>query len=217
MKVPVSMQITVKGKHIDVGDALRTHVESQLNGAVSKYFAKPIEAQVVLAKNGSGAFHADIAVHPGRGILVHGSGEAQDAYAAVDLAIEHVGKRLRRYKRRLKDHHADEKRERRFEVAPSYVLAPEDETIEPEIHDEPGREPVVIAEMTAEIETLTVSEAVMRMDLSGQPVMLFRNRGHDGLNLVYRRADGNIGWIDPQGNAVAGGGVPAGRAAAPSR
>lgn len=190
------MQITVKGKQIDVGDALRAHIDEKLDGAVSKYFANPLEAQVVLVKDAH-LYKADISVHVSRNILVQGQGSATDPYAAADMAIEHVAKRVRRYKRRLKDHH---KNAGESQQAAAYVLAPE-----PEEEAENGAgQPVVIAEMTTEIATLAVSDAVMRMDLSDAPALLFRHAGHGGLNLVYRRQDGNIGWIDPQGNAPTG-------------
>lgn len=187
------MHVSVKGKQIDVGESLRSHVETQLDALVGKYFANPIEAQAVFAPEAH-LVRCDLAVHVGRDIVANSRGEATDAYAAFDAAAERLEKRLRRQKRRLRDHHA-----RAAEAslpARSYVVAPE-EPEEPAAADGEDR-PVVVAEMTAEIPTLSVSEAVMRIDLGEEPALLFRNRAHGGLNLVYRRADGNIGWVDPE-------------------
>jgi len=186
------MHVTVKGKQIEVGDALRDHVESALTASVSKYFSNPLESQIVFTREAH-LFRADISVHVGRSILVQGQGLAADAYAAGDAAIEHVAKRLRRHKRRLRDHHKE--RDGKIEAlsAQIYVLAAETDDDTP-----PGDQPVVVAEMTTEILTLSVGEAVMRLDLGDHPALLFRHAGHGGLNLVYRRPDGNIGWIDPQ-------------------
>jgi ribosomal subunit interface protein len=207
------MHITVKGKQIEVGEALRGHVESALTAAVGKYFSNPLESQIVFTREAH-LFRADISVHVGRSILIQGQAVAADAYAAGDEAVEHVAKRLRRHKRRLRDHHKakDQLAEQpASSPAASYVLAPEPEW-EPENDDAgladqsadlPPDQPMVVAEMTTEILTLTVGEAVMRLDLGTQPALLFHHAGHGGLNLVYRRSDGHVGWIDPQGNHAA--------------
>lgn len=196
------MQITVKGKQLEVGDALRGHVESALTAAVSKYFSNPLESQIVFTREAH-LFRADVSVHVGRGILVQGQALAPDAYAAGDAAIEHVAKQLRRHKRRLRDHHTKERERDKTEAltALSYVLAPEPDDVGDDAAHA-GEQPVVVAEMTTEILTLTVGEAVMRLDFGVQPALLFRHAGHGGLNLVYRRTDGTIGWIDPQGNGA---------------
>ena len=188
------MLVTVKGKQVDVGDALRGHVETELVNVVSKYFANPLESQIVLTREGH-QFRADVTVHVGRGIMVQGQGQAQDARTACDGAIERVAKRLRRYKRRLRDHH---KPGAEVQEAPAYVLAATSESEESDgEHTTNGAAPAIIAELTAEIATLSVSDAVMRLDLMDEPALLFRHAGHGWLNLVYRRPDGNIGWVDP--------------------
>lgn len=192
------MNLTVKGKNIDVGEALRTHVAQSLDHRIAKYFGNPIEATVTFSKQ-SHLFSADISVHIGRGILVQAEASADQAYAAFDLAMDHLTKRMRRYKRRLRDHHRAETQSFR---AAQYILAPEAEE-EPAIN---GNEaPAVIAEMQTEIPTLTVGEAVMRLDLSDLKAMMFTNRAHGGLNMVYRRNDGNIGWVDPRLGTAQGG------------
>ncbi|RMG09393.1 MAG: ribosome-associated translation inhibitor RaiA [Planctomycetota bacterium] len=195
------MQLTVKGKQLDVGDALRTHVRDALSHILDKYFGSAIEATVTLSRE-KHRYRTVVVAHVGRGIQLHAQGEADSPYQAFDTAADHLAKRLRRYKRRLRDHHKEAAGAAEAMIARQYILAEHDEA---EPADDGGadtdtRVPVVVAEMTTEIPWLSVSEAVMRMDLADQPVLLFRNSAHNGLNLVYRRPDGHIGWIDPRGN-----------------
>jgi ribosomal subunit interface protein len=185
------MDITVKGKQMDVGDALRTHTEDTLIEAVTKYFDRAMDANVVFSKVSNG-FHADITVHAGRGVNVHGQGEAAEAYPALDTALDRISKQLRRYHRKLVNHHANGNEE--TQAGQYSILAAHDEDeIAAEAH------PAIVAEMAHNISTLSVSEAVMRLDLGNLPVVMFKNGSHGGLNVVYRREDGNVGWIDPQG------------------
>jgi len=193
------MHITVTGRHLDVGASLRRRVEEGLAAAVAKYFDRAIEAHVTFDKRGQ-FFLADIAVHVGRGIVAHSGGEADDPYVAFAGALEHLAKRLRRHKRRLRDHHNAASRAGKSEQAWQYVLAgPADDEVEekPASGTPVNGEPLVVAEMEAEIPTLSVGEAVMRLDLGSAPALMFRNAGNGGLNMIYRRADGNIGWVDP--------------------
>lgn len=194
------MHITVSGKQVDVGDALRTYVTEQLGIISGKYFDHALEAQVVFSKARS-FFMCDIQMHAGRNIIMRGEGEAQDAHAAFDAAAEHVGKRLRRYRRKVNDHARDQANRERPMAATQYVLSQQepakDEATEEETTN--GIHGVVVAEMPAEIETLTVGEAVMRLDLAHVPVLMFRERKSGSLSVVYRRDDGHIGWIDPSG------------------
>jgi ribosomal subunit interface protein len=192
------MQLSVTGKQIDIGQALQEHVTEALNGAVEKYFGNAMDGNVVFSREAH-EIHAEITVHVGKGIQIQAHGTAGDAYSAFDLATEHMAKRLRRYKRRLRDHHRDRSQKEEVLYAAQYVLAQE-EDMEPQAgeHAEP-EQPVIVAEMQTHIERLSVGEAVMRMDLANLPAMLFRNSAHGGLNLVYVRADGNIGWVDPLG------------------
>jgi ribosomal subunit interface protein len=194
------MNLTVKGKHLDVGDALRSHVREQLTALTEKYFSNPIDATVLFSHEAH-LYRADISVHVGRGILLQASADATDIYPAFEAAAEKTGKRLRRYKRRLRDHHMSEMR---VEESPArqYVI-----DAEPSLDDDEdiGAEPVIIAEMDTTIETMSVAEAVMRMDLAELPAILFRSGAHGGLNMIYRRADGHVGWVDPKGlNSVQG-------------
>lgn len=193
------MQINISGQQLDVGDSLRAHIGGSLEAVVEKYFGKAIDASVVLSRDRF-LVRADVAVHIGRDIYVRAHESADDAYAAFDVAAAHLGKRLRRHKRRLRDHHAV--RENAETVrAQQYILAPYE--LEGEDDDDVGDQgdhPVIVAEDQTVIEKLTVSEAVMRMDLADVPTMVFRNAGNERLNVVYRRSDGNIGWIDPEAN-----------------
>ncbi len=189
------MQLTLTGKQVDIGDALRRHVEASLGAILTKYFKTAIEAHVVIAKEAH-LLRAEVSLHIGRGIVVNASAALPDAYAAFDAAAERVAKQLRRYKRRLRDHHARLREPAEpAESARDYVLAPVAE--EDAAEQQPTGAPAVIAEISTELPRLTVSEAVMRMDLADTPVLLFRNQSHGELNLVYRRGDGNIGWVDP--------------------
>ena len=184
------MQVTVKGKQMDVGESLRGQVEMRLDGSVSKYFDNAIESTVVFYKSRVG-FESDCSVHLGSGMTLQSHGEGADAHVAFDTALERLDKQLRRYKRRIKDHHKSPRGN--STPASSYVLAAEDEN---SAESEDGA-PLIIAEGTTNLPEVTVGEAVMRMDLADVPVFMFHNSAHGRLNVVYRRPDGNYGWIDP--------------------
>jgi ribosomal subunit interface protein len=198
------MQLSVKGKQLDVGESLRRHVADALESIVDKYAGRAIEANVVLSRDAH-LICSDISVHVRRDIVVQAHAEADEAYAAFDTAADRVAKRLRRYKRRLHDQRTRPRaagpgdgEAEEVMTARTYVLAPE-----PEEEDAPaaGDQPVVVAETATEIPSLTVGEAVMRMDLADVPAFLFKNRAHGGLNVIYRRRDGHIGWVDPDAGA----------------
>ena len=191
------MQITVSGKQVDLSDALRVRVAEHLDQITGKYFDGAQEASVTFSRARS-FFTCDINVHAGRGLTLRGEGEAADAHGAFDDAAEHIAKRLRRYRRRVNEHARDLANRARPEAARQYVLRQEEETVSA-VADHGGAPTyaTVIAETTAEINTLSVGEAVMRMDLADQAVFMFRNATTGELNVVYRRTDGNIGWIDP--------------------
>lgn len=190
------MQLTVTGKGVDIGDALRGRIEENLPEAIGKYFDNPTDSQVTVSKEGH-MFRVDIQVHVSKRILVQGQGHSTDAYSAYEEACEHVSKRLRRYKRRLRDHKG--RGDEEALPAQQYLLQAEPEAPHGDDHagDEPDQ-PVIVAEMPHLIETLSVGEAVMRMDLANVPALLFRNAKHGELNMVYQRSDGHIGWVDPQ-------------------
>ena len=194
------MQITVSGKQVDLSDALRIRVQQQLDTIAGKYFDHALEAQVTFSRARS-FFTCDINMHAGRGLLLRGEGEAADAHSAFDDAAEHIAKRLRRYRRRVNEHARDSAQRERPEAARQYILRQEEDRGDGE--GAPSGRSVtyatVVAEVPAEIARLSVGDAVMRMDLADQQVLMFRNSATGELNVVYRRSDGHIGWIDPSG------------------
>ena len=192
------MQISIHGKQMDLGNALRAHINDKLEDLNEKYFNRAIDAQVTMSPEGSAFVKAHISIRVGKDISVMADAKDPDAYSAFDAASEKVAKQLRRYKKRLRDHH-ERLEEDNVIPAQNYVLTPEAETEEePEKH-----EPVIVADVITNIQTMSVSEAVMRLDLSGENALMFKNATHEGLNMIYRRTDGNIGWVDPQGNESA--------------
>ncbi|HZU88852.1 MAG TPA: ribosome-associated translation inhibitor RaiA [Stellaceae bacterium] len=186
------MQLTVTGKQLALGEAFRRHVETSLEAILEKYFKTAIEAHVVLSREAY-LNRAELSLRIGRRIAANASAAAADFHTAFDIAAERVAKQLRRYKRRLRDYRARAPQEEGAEAIGAATAPLPDEDDETTAGDAPA----VIAEIGVEPPSLTVGEAAQRMDRSGLPVLLFRNRSHGELNLVYRRADGNIGWIDP--------------------
>lgn len=184
------MHVQVTGIHLDVGVALRTHVIEQLEASVGKYFDRPVDGQVTLTKEGH-EFRVDCAVHLSSGMRLNAQARAVDVYASFDAATEKLVKQLRRYKRRLKDHHNSNKSPLPAEDVPSFVIQAQ-EIDEPEA----SNPPIIIAEGTTTIPRLSVGDAVMQMDISELPFVMFRSGANGGVNIVYRRDDGNIGWID---------------------
>ncbi len=188
------MRYKISGKQIDVGAALQTHVETELGDSVRKYAERPTDAQVVFSRSGH-EHVCEATVHLSTGLTAQAKAHAPEIYAAFDLCAEKMEKQLRRYKRRLKDHHRTRSEPVEQMEASAYILAAEDG-----VDSEPETlQPMIVAEMETKIPSLSVGEAVMQMELAGAPVLVFRNEGKSGLNVVYRRDDGNIGWIDPQG------------------
>lgn len=186
------MQLQISGKNIDTGDALKEHVADRINDAVEKYFDRTVDAHVTFNKEGF-AFHCNAQVHLSSGMMLQAHGEAAEVYAAFDSAMERMEKRLRRYKRRLKNHHGDKSERAAYLEAPAFVIQGEEDA-----NEEPETlEPIIIAEGTERVPTLTVGEAVMVMEFQDASVLMFRNSAHGGFNVVYRRADGNVGWVDP--------------------
>ena len=187
------MRYQISGKHIDIGSALQTHVQEELGAAVGKYAERPTDALVIFSKSAA-EFVCEITVHLSTGLTASARAHAHEIYAAFDACCDKMETQLRRYKRRLKDHHKDRSEPVELFGGSSYILASdhEDEDSEPD-----SLQPMIVAEMEAKIQSLSVGEAVMQMEIAGAPVLV-RNEGKGGLNVVYRREDGNIGWIDPQ-------------------
>ncbi len=187
------MRYQISGKQIDIGAALQTHVQDELGAVVAKYAERPTDANVIFSKSGH-EFICEATVHLSTGLTASAKGHANEIYAAFDSAGEKMEKQLRRYKRRLKDHHKERAQPVELLEASSYILASDQEG---EDSEPDSLQPMIIAEMETKIPSLSVGEAVMQMELSGSPVLVFRNEGKNGINVVYRREDGNVGWIDP--------------------
>jgi len=187
------MRYQISGKQIDIGEALQTHVKDELNETVKKYAERPTDANVVFSKSAS-EYTCEATVHLSTGLTAQAKGHAHEIYAAFDACREKMEKQLRRYKRRLKDHHRDRAEPVELFGASSYILASEVDTNDGEPE---SLQPMIVAEMETKILSLSVGEAVMQMELTGAPVLVFRNESKNGVNVVYRRDDGNIGWIDP--------------------
>jgi ribosomal subunit interface protein len=203
------VQVQIAGRKIDVGAALQERIAAGLEERISKYFARTGEATVTVSKPGW-AFNVDCSIHLPSGVTLQAHGEADDAHAAFQEALDKIEKRVRRYKRRLKDHHARARDEVPPETAPERIIlawAPDDDEMAAGeadgadgAHvngDAAGEAPAIIAEADTRLRTMTVSMAVMQLELGDSPALMFRNAAHGGLNMVYRRPDGHIGWVDP--------------------
>jgi ribosomal subunit interface protein len=187
------MDIRVSGHQISTGEALQSHAQTRLGAIVDKYFSQALSSQVTFGKAPAGAFRCDIVTHVMQGLILKGAGIAQDAHVALDQAAEKIDKQLRRYKRRLKDRHEASVHAQREEEAAYRVFvepAPEAEEITVDA-------PVVIAETRVDVPEATVSDAVMMLDLRNTNALLFKNAGTGTYNMVYRRGDGSIGWVEP--------------------
>ncbi len=198
------MQVQVSGKHVAVGEALRERVTDEITGSMSKYFERGGSAEVVLSKEGH-SFRVDCRMMLASGQDLQSHGLGGDAHSAFDSALAKIETRVRRYKRRLKDH-SPAATARKAETAAYFVLrAPEGEDEEVDWDDgesshgaQTPPSAMVIAETEKDLRTMTVSMAVMELDLTESQTIVFRNAAHGGLSVVYRRPDGNIGWIDPE-------------------
>lgn len=187
------MQMQITGKKIEISEALRTQTEDKIREIIKKYALSPLECSVTFSKD-KHTINCDIEMHLGREIYVRAHQETLDAYLSIEQAIETFEKRLRRHKKRLIDHY--KKRDMKYEKisGAQYVINATEQEVESD-------NPLVIAEIKTDIPTLTVSDAVMHLDLSDEQAMLFKNEARDQLNVVYRRPDGNIGWISPSSNS----------------
>lgn len=187
------MRYQISGKQIDIGEALQAHVKAELGSAVEKYAERPTDAHVIFSK-AAHEYICEAIVHLSTGLTAQAKAHETEIYAAFDACCAKMEKQLRRYKRRLKDHHKDRTEPVELFGASSYILASDSdgEDAEPDT-----LQPIIVAEMETPIPSLSVGEAVMQMELAGAPVLVFRNESKKGLNVVYRRDDGNIGWIDP--------------------
>jgi ribosomal subunit interface protein len=187
------MEIRVSGHQIETGEALQTHAEQRLSGIVDKYFSRALSSAVTFGKAPAGAFRCDIVTHVMHDLILKSAAVAQDAHLALDQAADKIEKQLRRYKRRLKDRHEQASHAARAEEAAYTVFVESAE----ETEEAPVDAPVVIAETRVDVPEATVSDAVMMLDLRNTNALLFKNAGTGRHNMVYRRGDGSIGWVEP--------------------
>ena len=186
------MDIRVSGHQVDTGEALQSHAQDRMAAIVGKYFASALSTTVTFNRAPAGAFRADVVTHVMHGLILKGAGIAQDAHLALDQAADKIDTQLRRYKRRLKDRHEASAHAQREEEAAYTVFE------EPAEDDEaPSEAPVVIAETKVDVPEASVSDAVMMLDLRNTNALLFKNAGTGRHNMVYRRGDGSIGWVEP--------------------
>ena len=187
------MRYQISGMHIDIGQALQTHVKNELGDAVFKYAERPTDANVVFSKSGH-EYVCETTVHLSTGLTAQAKAFSPEIYSAFDSCCEKMEKQLRRYKRRLKDHHKERPNPVELLEASSYILASDDanEDSEPD-----SLQPIIIAGMETKMPSISVGEAVMQLELSGAPFLVFKNEGKQSVNVVYRRDDGNVGWIEP--------------------
>lgn len=192
------MTLQVTGKHISVGDSFKAYVGDKIDAAVEKYVGRHLAAHVRVEKE-RGRFLTSCSVRLGSGLVLETTGDGPDAYASADNALDHLEKRLRRYKRRLKSrHHASNGQVASPEVEVlDSVIAPSDETESNAMGSDDGDHPIVVAETGRVMRVIPVNEAVMQLDLTDEAFLVFRNAASGEINVVYRRKDGNIGWIDP--------------------
>lgn len=183
------MVLKISGKNVDIGQALRSRADTLITDAIGKYFDGGFSGHVTVSKSGR-SFRTECSVHLDTGIVFEASGTEADAHASLDKAAERLEKRLRRYKRRLKDH---KKASRASNNAASFVL--EGPAEDAEVMEDWA--PAIVAETQAAIHTMSVSNAVMELDMTDAPVVVFRNTNHGGINVVFRRPDGHFGWVDP--------------------
>ena len=187
------MDIRVSGHQMATGEALQTHASERMTAIVDKYFTGALSSHVTFGKAPAGAYRCDIVTHVMQGLILKGAAIAHDAHHALDQAAEKIDKQLRRYKRRIKDRHEESAHARATEEA-AYVVFAEPE---PEAEEVTVDAPLVIAETRVDVPTASVSDAVMMLDLRNTNALLFKNAGTGKHNMVYRRGDGSIGWVEP--------------------
>jgi len=187
------MDIRVSGHQMDTGEALQSHAEERLATMAEKYFSRALSSHVTFGRAPAGAFRCDIIMHVMQNLVLKATGTAHDAHLALDQACEKIDKQLRRYKRRIKDRHEQANHAQKIEDA-AYTIFEEPTDEDEELLSDA---PVVIAETRVDVPEATVSDAVMMLDLRDTAALLFKNAGTGRHNMVYRRGDGSIGWVEP--------------------
>jgi len=189
------MTVRVSGKNLDIGESLRQHVLNKVEGMVGRYFNGTVSGHVVIARDGSG-FRSDCSLRLSSGVTLTAEGHAHEPYPCFEQAADKIEARLRRYKQRLKGRSGggDVVGELKSGgTVTNYVVEPPTDEVEPM----EGFKPVVVAEGTEALKPMSVATAVAELDLTGAPVIVFSHAGSGRVNIVYRRRDGAIGWLDP--------------------
>ena len=190
------MSIQVTGKNMETGDSFQTYVTDKARAVLDKYIGPEISGHIRIEKI-RGQFHTHCSMRLRTGLMLESNGNAGDPFASADVALERLEKRVRRYKRRLKDHHHSngQMAEKFTEAMDSVVQVNQEEDDNPSAD---ASDPVIIAESVREVRSLSVGQAVMQLDLTEQAFLVFRHAGTGAINIVYRRDDGNVGWINPE-------------------
>ena len=189
------MNVQINGKQMDLGSSLSSHAKEKITELIQKYSKSATDISITFSKDRHEYF-CDINIHLATGMTVQAKGKANEIYDGFENCLEKISKHLRRYKRRLKNHHADRKQPIEFVSANSYVISTNSETDNSE--EKESLKPLIIAEMQTQIPKVSVGEAVMQMELAGSNMLIFRNSSHQKINVIYLRDDGNIGWVDPE-------------------
>ena len=188
------MNVQINGKQIDIGSSLNAHASSKIEELILKYSKSATDSSVTFSKDRY-EYSCDISIHLATGLTIQSKGKATDIYDSFENSLEKISKQLRRYKRRLKNHHNDRKKPIEFIKANSYIISNNEER---DSNVKESLNPLIIAEIQEKIPTVSVGEAVMQMELSGANMLIFRNSSHQKINVVHLREDGNIGWVDPE-------------------
>ncbi len=191
------MNVQINGKQIDIGSSLSSHAKGKVTEIIIKYSKSATDITITFSKDRHEYF-CDIYIHLATGMTVQAKGKAVDIYDSFENSLDKIDKQLRRYKRRLKNHHNDRKNPIEFINANSYIISKHNEEEDEYDHKKESLNPLIIAEMQEKIPTISVGEAVMQMELSGSNMLIFRNSSHQKINVVHLREDGNIGWVDPE-------------------
>lgn len=192
------MDLSITGKQIDIGNSLRNYVQTRMQQSVGRFFDRPVDGSVTFSRDGH-EYKTDCSVHLASGLYLHSQARSADIYASFDGAIERMDKRAQRHKTRLRDHNSATRTAIAGHDVREQVFSSDSRT---EDDAASTYHPLIVSEGTTQLRKLSVGEAVMQLDLMEAPVLVFFNGAHGGVNVVYRRSDGNIGWIDPQSEAA---------------
>ena len=189
------MDVRVAGHQVDTGESLRAHAQRRVAEITEKYFSRSVGANVTFGRGPNNDFTCDIVAPVVNGVVLKASHSGREAELAFNGAADRIEKQLRRYTNRLKEHKVDEAESAPFIENAAYTIFAGSPAPQPE--QEQSVNPVIVAETRVDIPESSVSDAVMLMDLRNTPALMFKNSATGELNMIYRREDGNIGWVEP--------------------